>query len=342
MSCHEPDPLIEIPLEVGSHEHGLRLDLFLSRRMKRMSRSLAARLIRLGRVRRVPPDPLKAARRVFEGERYVLKRRPLGEALPDDIAVPILYEDHSLLAVNKPGNLVVHPTASHYHRTLIRIMRTRLKDEDIDLAHRIDKETSGLVLLGKGFQASSHLKRQFARRRVSKTYLALVLGRPEHDHFHVRVPLRLAESTSRVVMEVTSPDHPEAQPAATEVFVRGRGRGVTLVEVRPETGRQHQIRVHLSHVGLPILGDKLYLGGEAFFLEAVRPDFPQDVLVGEVGHHRQALHACSARFCHPDSGEALTLRAPLAEDLQALARRHGVVFETEEPDRQASTMEKAT
>lgn len=321
----EPDRLIEIPFDVGQHEHGMRLDIFLSRRMKRMSRSLAARLVRDGRVRRVPAGSIKASARVFEGERIIMKRKPLDEASPEDVVVPIVFQDERVVAVNKPGNLVVHPTASHYHRTLIRIMRSRLEEEELDLAHRIDKETSGLILLARDFEAASLLKRQFAERVVEKSYLAIVAGQPEQDRFTVKASMRLADTVSNVVMEVVSDDHPHAQAALTEVEVLARGENAALVEARPKTGRQHQIRVHLLHSGLPIIGDKLYLGGEDFFLEALKPDFPQEELMAEVGHIRQALHAWKASFKHPSTGERTTLSAPLPPDLLALAERHGLL-----------------
>lgn len=292
--------------------------------MKRMSRSLAARLVRDGRVRRVPHGALKASARVFEGERVILKRRPLQEASPDDVVVPIVHQDERLVAVNKPGDLVVHPTASHYHRTLIRIMRTRLDDEELDLAHRIDKETSGLILMARDFQAASLLKRQFAERTVTKAYLALVVGTPFADRFTVKASMRLADTVSNVVMEVVPDDHPDAQAALTEVTVLARAETAALVEARPKTGRQHQIRVHLRHSGIPIIGDKIYLGGESFFMDALRPDFDPADVIAEVGHLRQALHAWKAAFHHPGSGERMELSAPLPPDLIALAEQHGL------------------
>lgn len=324
MDLADPDRLIEIPFDVAQHEHGLRLDLFLSRRMKRMSRSLAARLVRDGRVRRIPDGAVKASARVFVGDRIILKRKPLNEAPTDDLVVPIVHEDEHVVAVNKPGNLVVHPTASHYHRTLIRIMRSRMNEEQLDLAHRIDKETSGLVLMARTFEAASNLKKQFAHRQVEKAYLAVVLGHPEVDQFQVDASLALADTLSNVVMEVVDHGHPDAQVALTEVVVHARGRGAALVEARPKTGRQHQIRVHLLHAGLPILGDKLYLGGESFFLRAIQSDFPEDDCVEAVGHTRQALHAWKATFRHPGTGAATELVAPLAPDLVALAGRYGI------------------
>ncbi len=328
----DTERLIEIPFEVGPHEHGLRIDLFLCRRMVRMSRSLAARLVQTGRVRRVPAGPLKASTRVFRGEQVILRRKPLDEGPTDDIVVPIVHADDRVLAVNKPGDLVVHPTASHYHRTLIRILRSRLGEESLDLAHRIDKETSGLVLLARDFEAASDLKGQFARRQVDKSYLAIVRGVPAEPRQTVTASLRLADTLSQVVMEVVPPGHPDAQAAITDVEVLASGDGAALVRARPRTGRQHQIRVHLAHIGHPILGDKLYLGGEAFFLDAIRPDFPRSELVCAVGHPRQALHAYQAGFRHPGTGARMTVTAPLAPDLEALAKDRGIALEHGRPE----------
>jgi 23S rRNA pseudouridine1911/1915/1917 synthase len=312
---------VEIPFEVRRWEHGLRIDVFLAKRIGRMSRTLAARLVRTGRVRRVSgPDRLRPSQRVAEGDVLVLRRKTLVEGSVHDIVIPVLYEDRRVMAVNKPGDLVVHPTASAYHRTLIRIMRDRTGDEQLDLAHRIDKETSGLILMARDFDAASDLKQQFARREVDKCYLAVVRGRVESERFDVDAPLRLADSVTNVVMEVA----PGGGEAFTSFRVLARSATASLVEARPRTGRQHQIRVHLSHTGHPILGDKLYLGGEGFFMDALAGAFEPEVVDDVVGHGRQALHAHAVTFRHPESGEATTLTAPLTPDLVALAQRHGL------------------
>src|SRR5688500_6798236 len=151
--------MVDIPFEVLWHEQGVRADVFLSRRIVRMSRSLAAKLILTGCVRRDPPSSqLKPSSKLQHGDRLILKRKKLDEAPTDDIEVPVVYQDDRIVAVSKPGNLVVHPTASAYQSTLIRILRTRLSDERLDLAHRIDKETSGLVLLARDMEAAADLQ----------------------------------------------------------------------------------------------------------------------------------------------------------------------------------------
>lgn len=315
--------LVDIPFDVKEEEHGTRADLFLSRRIKRMSRSKAAELIRQGSVRRVNGPPIdRPSVRVMAGDRVLLKRKKLGEAPTDDIILPVAHEDEDLLAVNKPGDLVVHPTASAYHRTLIRVIRSRRPHEFLELAHRLDKETSGLILLAKNADADVFLKNAFAERRVKKGYLAIVVGRPVLQHFVIDAPMRLApHSKTSVLMEIGGED---AQPAVTEVSVLASCDRASLVEARPHTGRQHQIRLHLAHAGHAIVGDKLYLGGEDLFIRAIRERLDRDTLSGAIGHWRHALHAHTATLLHPRTRAPITLAAPLATDLVALASRLGI------------------
>jgi 23S rRNA pseudouridine1911/1915/1917 synthase len=312
--------MIDIPFDVLATERGTRLDVFLTRRIKRMSRTLAATLIRSGMVRRQGGTAItKPATRVLEGDRILLKRKKLNEAPTDSIVVPVIYEDERMIAVSKPGDLVVHPTASAYHRTLIRILRTRMDERFLDLAHRIDKETSGLVLLARDREAGTNLKQQFASRAVKKAYLAVVARVPNEDRMTLALPMRLKPaSLSGVLMEIGGE---EAQPAVTEIVVLSRGRDAALVEARPHTGRQHQIRLHLAHAGHPIIGDKLYLGGEQVFLRALRGEISDEELLMLVGHPRQALHAWHATFAHPATGERMTLRAPPPPDFIELCAR---------------------
>ncbi len=315
--------MVDIDFDVLWHEHGMRADVFLSRRVKRMSRSLAARVIRSGGVRKEPSGAVidKPSVLVFQGERVVMKRKRLEEAPTDDLLIPVVYQDERLVVVNKPGNLVVHPTASAYHRTLIRIMRSRLEDEGLDLAHRIDKETSGLVVMARDFDAASGLTKQFARRTVDKLYLAVVDGAPCEDRFVVQAPLRLVpNSKTNCLMEVGGTG---AMPAWTEFTVLARSASAAAVAARPKTGRQHQIRVHLMHVGHPILGDKLYRADEDFFIEAVNGRYEDREVIARVGHHRQALHCWQMGLTHPDQ-RPISLKAPPPPDLEELAARRGL------------------
>lgn len=317
--------LVDIPFEVRAPEHGTRVDVFLSRRIQRMSRNKAALIVRSGTVRRGGGEVFsKPSAKVLAGDTIILKRRKLPEAPADDIELPVVFEDDDLLAVNKPGDLVVHPTASAYHRTLIRVLRTRRPDQHLDLAHRLDKETSGLILVAKDPATSPALKNQFAARAVQKAYVAIVAGEPEQDEWVVDAPMRLVPgSATGVLMEVGGAG---AAAALTEVSVLARGRNAALVEARPKTGRQHQIRLHLLHSGFPIIGDKLYLGDEHLFIRAIRDSLDREALTGLVGHWRQALHAKHVTFCHPHTGAPMTLSAPVASDMLALARRFSIAL----------------
>lgn len=315
--------MIEIPLKVGPHEAGRRLDVFVSMRMARMSRQLVQAVVRTGQIRcDEQVGPFRPAQRVRLGQVWYLKRPRLDEADPDSFDIPILYEDAHLMAVNKPGNLVVHPTASAYHASVIRIMRARTGLSQLDLAHRIDKETSGLLLLAKNTSVASALKEAFAKRRMQKAYLALVVHVPLRPQFVVDAAMRLAPaSETGVLMEISKTD---GYPAETAFRCLAAGRQLALVAAEPRTGRQHQIRLHAAHAGHPLLGDKLYFGGEHIFIEAIRGALSDEALTGAVGHQRQALHAYELVFDHPVTGEAMRLRAPLAPDLAALAQRFGV------------------
>ena len=314
---------VDIPFDVYSSEHGWRADVFLSRRIRRLSRNIAADVIRAGKLRRADGSLIeKPSTKVKEGERLLMQRKKLTEAPTDDIIIPTLYEDDDLLVVNKPGDLVVHPTASAYHRTLIRILRTRRSDDALNLSHRLDKETSGITFLARNLDSDIKLKNDFANRRIEKAYLAVVVGVLEEDELVIDAPMRLTpDSVSACLMEVGGEG---AAAAVTEVSVLSRGRQSTLVEARPKTGRQHQIRVHLKHLGHPIIGDKLYLGDESFFLRALSDRLDKDTLTGTIGHWRQALHAWRVRATHPRTGEILTVHAPLPPDLLALAAKMGL------------------
>ncbi len=315
------DQLVDIPFEVLAHESGSRVDLFLSRRMKRMSRSLAARVVKAGSVRREPGGDVldKPSTRVFVGEQVVLRRKKLEEENPDDVEIEILHEDARLLVVSKPGDLIVHPTASAYHRTLIRIMRSRRNDDGLDLAHRIDKETSGVLVMVRDQEAAALVYGQFQQRTVKKSYMAVVIGVVNEDEFVIDDPMRLMpDSKTNCLMEIGGAG---AQPAVTDIRVVARGPQATLVEAMPRTGRQHQIRLHLAHRGHPLLGDKLYLADEDFFTACIRGEFDDNEIRGRVGHERQALHAARLKMRHPEDDSDVEFRAPLPQDLVALGER---------------------
>jgi 23S rRNA pseudouridine1911/1915/1917 synthase len=310
------DELIEARFRVAEEHAGIRLDVFLQQRIKRVSRN------RVQAILESQEDQsafLRPARRVRAGEQIVLKRRP-----PSEPEVPrcygVLHEDAQVLGIDKPAGLPVHPTARYHDNTLTSLLRQQHGPRTyFAMAHRLDRETSGVLLVAKVREAGVELKRQFADREVSKEYLAIVEGHVEDDSGCVELPLRLSSSSRvRVRMEV-APAGVTALPAVTRYRVLGRriaaGRGpISLLAITPLTGRQHQIRVHLAAIGHPIVGDKIYAYDERLFMQFCDHGWSDD-LAAVLGLPRHALHAYRLCTRHPGTGQPFEMCAPLPEDL---------------------------
>ena len=295
---------------------GWRLDAYLLHKIRRLTPEKAAFLIaeRLDTEdgRRLAPDTV-----VEPGLAFSLWR----EAEPEPetpMTFGVVFDDGELLVVDKPAGLPIHPTARYFEHTFTALARTRFPDRKVDPAHRIDRETSGLVACGTAPEWTSKLKRAFAEGRVEKAYLALCVGWPAEDAFEVDAPLALTlQSEVRVRMHV----HAGGAASATAFEVLGRrlapdGARVALLACHPRTGRQHQIRAHLHHAGLPLVGDKIYGGDELIFDRFTRKaltDADRAVLRLE----RQALHAWKLTLPHPRTGERMSFEAPLEADLRA-------------------------
>ena len=237
---------------------GWRLDHFLKRRIGRLSRTRIQAIIGDqiffpdGRRAR-PSSPVRA------GETIALRRpAPIEPEVPRHFE--ILYQDASVLVIDKPAGLPMHTSAKFWRNTLTALLRERYPDEQMEVAHRIDRETSGVLLVARGRTVASFLTRAFARRAVDKTYLALVKGHPP-DEGRIDVPLELQDTTSHVMMGPAKGG--QGLPSVTRFRVVRRFPGHALCEAHPETGRQHQIRVHFASLGHPVVGDKLYGAGEA-------------------------------------------------------------------------------
>lgn len=296
-----------------------RLDRFLAWRIPRLSRARAAEIVRACAVhedgrRRVPTE------RVFAGESVMLVRERFVEPdAPRDLGV--LYEDDALLVIDKPPGLPVHPSASYHHNTVTAILTRTYATETREapqIAHRLDKETSGIVVCALPGPDEAAVKRQFELREVHKEYLAIVRGSMPDDEGVIELPMRKATQGLHHMMELS----PDGLPARTRYAVLGRREGKTLVHLFPETGRQHQLRVHLSAIGHPILGDKLYgPEREAVFLEIIERGGMTDDLRERLGHPRHALHAHAVSFRHPRTNEAVVFRSPLPPDLRELWER---------------------
>lgn len=257
--------------------------------------------------------------------------RPVHQEPRANTAIAIVHDDPDFVVVDKPAHLVAHADGAFVQNTFFRVLERHFRDRGehhkLALAHRLDRETSGLMVVTKCADASRALQQQFGNGAVGKEYLAIVHGEPQADEFDCdgwigRDP-NSEISIRRAVVEAGSAG---AQPAHTRFRVERRLPGFALVRALPETGRTHQIRVHLTHLSLPLVGDKLYGRTDAEYLDYVRfvkaggePWWDGRLLAG-----RQLLHAEALAFAHPRTGAPLQFRAPLPEDFRAfLAARDG-------------------
>ncbi len=299
---------------------GLRLDRFIQNRIPRLSRTRAQEIIRACAFRR-DGTRRRPSELVRQGELVLLVRERFVEP-ETPLHFEILYQDEAVLAVDKPAGLPMHPTATYHKHTLSHLLKQRFEasgQRGPRIAHRLDRETSGLVLCGCTAQDERSLKLGFEHHTVHKTYLAVVLGRVSADRGTIDLPMCPTKERLHVLMEVCKQG--QGWEARTEYRVLERSAQHSLLELVPRTGRQHQLRLHLSQIGHPIVGDKLYgEEQEAPFLEFIETGMT-DSLLERLGHHRQALHSHSITFDHPREHRQMTLVSPLASDLHDLWKR---------------------
>jgi RluA family pseudouridine synthase len=230
--------------------------------------------------------------------------------------IPVLHEDGSLVAFNKPSGLPVIPERWHPEWPCLRSIVHERLNLPLLVVHRLDAGTSGLILFAKKEAAHRELCRQFAQHQVEKTYLALVQGEVSDEQFTIERAI-VANPQRPGVMMIAR----HGKASATTIRVLEKFRGVSLVEAKPQTGRQHQIRVHLQAIGHPLLVDPIYGQTEAFFLSAIKNDF--HLKKGETEQpliRRLTLHASSLRFYHPERQEFITLVAPEAKDFNIVVK----------------------
>jgi 23S rRNA pseudouridine1911/1915/1917 synthase len=298
---------------VGGREGGKRLDQFLHERIPGLSRTRIQQAIRervtlSWGVRARPSTPVRPGGEVRIG--YT----PLPETLLD-LQLPILDRGAGWLAVDKPPGIPVHPVNKVRENSLIRMLRRQEGREGLRLAHRLDSETSGVLLVAEDPPASRFLSQAFVRGEVHKEYLALVAGRVEGEGGRIDLPIGDARD-SRIYLKL---EGGHGKPALTEWRVEQRFADRTLLRLYPRTGRRHQLRVHLAAAGHPVLGDILYGRPEQDYLAMVRGE--GDARRREPGPRRQLLHCALMRFPDPEGGDSREVRSPLPADFGMNAGR---------------------
>src|SRR6202162_4782960 len=293
-----------------SGDAGRRLDLFLSERIPLLSRTRIQELIREGNVH-VDGQTARASHRVAAGESVEIEvlSRPAMEALPEDLPLDLLYGDDDFVIGNKPAGMVVHAGAGHARGTLVNALLPRLGNLSAaggalrpGIVHRLDRETSGAMVVARNDQAHEHLSEQFRSRNVRKIYLALVHGKMPRDSGTITLPIsRDPRRRTRMTARAAKGRH-----ARTDWRVIARLDRCTLVEAVLHTGRTHQIRAHFAALGRPVVGDTLY--GAPRELRAGTRNLPL--------LERNFLHASRIGFSHPLRGAWVEVRAPLPRDLR--------------------------
>src|SRR5215468_7071298 len=298
-------------LQAGPDDRGLRLDVFLAQRLEKLSRSQIQLLNRSGAIR-IEGQTDKSGYRIRGGETIEVDLRALAPAplKAEQIPLQIYFEDRDIAVIEKPAGLVVHPGSGTSGATLVHGLLfhfQNLSDAGGEtrpgIVHRLDKKTSGLLLVAKNNVAHARLSKDFQDRKIQKTYIALVHG-------------RLGRQTGTIELSVGR--HPGVRTKMTADAVRGRAafteyrvmeefRGFSLLEVKIKTGRTHQIRVHLSAIGHPVVGDDVY--GERTYKQFTKKFGPMN---------RYFLHASELRFTHPTTGMAMKFHSALPSELQKL------------------------
>ena len=308
-----------VAFTVPAGGRGQRLDQFLAAELPDLSRARIQELVRAGHARVDDKTVRRPSLRLRGGERIeltVVARPPLA-AVPEAIPLRVLYEDDDLVVVDKPAGMTVHPGAGARGGTLVNALLHRYGRLSSlggplrpGIVHRLDKPTSGVLLVAKNDEAHARLAEQFRRRQVEKRYLALVHGRLPRDHDTIRLPV--ARDLTRRTRMTTR--RRQGRAALTEYRVLGAAGGFTLAEALLHTGRTHQIRVHFAALGRPVVGDTVY-------------GAPRELRWGNESRptlNRIFLHAARLRFQHPRTGKDIEVRAELPDELKELLRGLGL------------------
>lgn len=306
-------------LIVAEEEDQERLDAFLVRHFPKFSRVKLQRAIASQNVL-LENKKAKSSVRIKTGQEVrFLPPEPEPEgSIPEDIPLEILFEDDYLVAINKPPFMVVHPAKGHWSGTMTAALAFHFKQLSSvggptrpGIVHRLDRDTSGVILVAKTDQAHVALSSQFEKRTVEKEYFTIVSPAPDHDRDVVDKPI--GQHPYQREKKAIRAEHSSSRAASTFYEVIERFKGFATVRVKPKTGRTHQIRVHMAHIGTGVLCDKLYSGRARLTLGDLTRKKSDDQLLLD----RQALHALRIKFAHPHTGEQVEIEAPLPDDIQA-------------------------
>ena len=327
------EPVVENPSELYEHfrvvvdkgQSQVRVDKYLFERLVNSSRNRIQKAADAGLIM-ANGKPVKSSYKVKPCDVLtVMMDRPRydNDIIPEDIPLDIVYEDDDLMVVNKPAGLVVHPGCGNYHGTLVNAIAWHLKDypkydpndPQVGLVHRIDKDTSGLLVVAKTPDAKTHLGLQFYNKTTKRKYNALVWGVVENNEGTIEGNIG-RNPKDRMQMAVLN-DPTQGKHAVTHYRVLERLGYVTLVECVLETGRTHQIRVHMKHIGHTLFNDERY-GGNEILKGTHFSKYKQFVNNCFETCPRQALHAMTLGFAHPRTGEEMFFTSPLPEDMTSL------------------------
>lgn len=303
-----PEGAVILQFKVNRELAGLRLDQFLLRRIPRISRTRAQEIIHacafdIKGKNRKPSDKVHVGEVIFlVREKFIEPEAPT--------TFNIIYEDDDLFVIDKPPGLAMHPSATYHKNTLTYILQQRYPEHTPQICHRLDRETSGLVICAKQHQAEKTIKQAFEARSIAKTYLGIARGTPPESG-NIDGPIAKAESDLHTKMCV----HEDGLLAHTHFKTVRTHHSCSLVHLFPTTGRQHQLRVHLASIGHPLLGDKLYGPLEESAFYAAIEDTLTPEMEETIGHDRHALHAHTLELIHPSTHQLLQLMAPLPKDL---------------------------
>jgi len=309
-----PESVTELTV---SSEAGSRLDHFLAQQLPQFSRAYLQRAIEAGGIR-VNRQSCKSSQKLKQGDTVLIEQLDVPREGPQPQAIPldILFEDEAIAVVNKPAGMIVHPARGHWDGTLASALAYHFDKLSQTggptrpgIVHRLDRDTSGVIVIAKHDQAHEALADQFKSRTIKKQYIALVTGVPDRDSDIVEYPI--GNHPTQREKKALRAGHSSSRDAITFYEVEERFGRFALIRAQPKTGRTHQVRLHLAHLGCPVLCDRLYGGRAVLTARQIKPDSEDDIVLLE----RQALHAHRLTLTHPTTHERVDFQAPIPADM---------------------------